>query len=205
MIVVPLHADETVYTCTAYLVMGAWKRLWDSNTLVDVGSNGGIVAQIEALATGVGKKRVEQVVLTHGHFDHRGGLAAVIDRWQPRVYAFAKGDGVSHLLADGDRIPAGSGYLDVIHAPGHSQDSLCFYCPECKALFSGDAPLHILTAGGSYGPEFMAVLERLTRLDIRVIYPGHGEPIVDNAAAVIRRTLALVSGDMAQLPAMEGS
>ena len=74
MKVISLKRHPKAYSCNAYLVLGSWNRLEDMNTLVDVGIDGFVIDEIERISTGCGKKPVEQVVLTHGHFDHAGGL-----------------------------------------------------------------------------------------------------------------------------------
>jgi methyl-accepting chemotaxis protein len=65
-----LDNSGQVYTSQVYLVLGDSSRLEDVNTLVDVGQDPAILASVERAPTGVGKWPVEQVVLTHGHYDH---------------------------------------------------------------------------------------------------------------------------------------
>ena len=55
--------------------------------------------------------------------------------------AFIDGPGVDELLPDGRFVKAGDDFLEVIHTPGHSSDSICLYAPAAKALFSGDTQL----------------------------------------------------------------
>ena len=90
MKIVNLGKSAKVYCANRYLVLGSWNQLDAVNTLVDVGTNGEVIDDIAVVSTGVGKRPVEQVVLTHGHFDHSGGLKEVIKRYNPRVYAFTK-------------------------------------------------------------------------------------------------------------------
>lgn len=79
-----------VYSSHAYLVRGEWNRLEDVNTLVDTGSSSSIVTMVEAMATGFGKHPLEQVILTHSHTDHVGGLMELVREHQPRVFAYAR-------------------------------------------------------------------------------------------------------------------
>jgi glyoxylase-like metal-dependent hydrolase (beta-lactamase superfamily II) len=176
----------------AYLVIGSWNRLEDVNTLVDVGIDGFIINEIEQISTGCGKKPVEQVVLTHSHFDHASGLAAIVNKYRPKVYAFTKIDGVDAVIGDGDMLKMGDRYFDVLHTPGHSNDSICFHCSQDGVLFSGDTPLKVLTPNGTFISEYVKALERIARLCVDTIYSGHDEPVARSAAQMIRNTLSNV-------------
>lgn len=192
MKVICLRGNSKIYCCNAYLVLGSWNRLEDVNTLVDVGTDGYVINEIETVSTGVGKKPVEQVILTHGHFDHAGGLAALIERYHPRVYAFTRIMGVNNLVADGQTLRLGDRDFEIIHTPGHSSDSICLYCAEERVLFSGDTPLKIKTPGGSYQSEFVSSLEKITYRKIDTIYFGHDNPVTEGAGEIIRNTLMIV-------------
>jgi glyoxylase-like metal-dependent hydrolase (beta-lactamase superfamily II) len=129
MKVIPLTNPRT-YSCYAYLVLGDWKRLEDINTLVDVGTDGFIIEEIERINTGVGKTAVEQVILTHNHFDHAGGLPAIRAKYNPRVFSFnnTNGNGDIERLQDGQILRLGDRQAEVIYIPMHSHDSICLYC-----------------------------------------------------------------------------
>jgi glyoxylase-like metal-dependent hydrolase (beta-lactamase superfamily II) len=192
MRVIPLKRNPNAYSCNAYLVLGSWNRLEDVNTLVDVGSDGFIIDEIEKLSTGCGKKPVEQVVLTHNHFDHMSGLSAIMEKYRPKVYSFTKMDGVDDLVKDGDMLKMGDLYFDVLHTPGHSNDSICLHCKQEGVLFSGDTPLRVLTPNGTFMPEYISVLQRMARLRVEIIYSGHDKPATTNAGWMIGNTLANV-------------
>jgi glyoxylase-like metal-dependent hydrolase (beta-lactamase superfamily II) len=180
--------DDRLYSSYAYLLLGNWNRLEDVNTLVDVGATGFVLESIAKINTGVGKIPVEQVILTHGHFDHAGGLPAVKARYNPRIFAYTQINGGSEKLKDGEALRAGDQELEVIHIPVHSQDSICLYGEREGVLFSGDTPLRIMTPGGTYPASFLTALERLVKLEINRIYAGH-DGLIENAAAVIKHTL----------------
>ncbi|MGV8121869.1 MAG: MBL fold metallo-hydrolase [Candidatus Xenobiia bacterium LiM19] len=189
MKIIALAMDHKIYSSNAYLVLGSWNRLDDINTLVDTGNNPGILEQISGINTGVGKRAVEQIVLTHSHFDHKGLLERLADIYNPSVCAFAPFEGVSRTLKNNHLLRMGDRSFEVIHTPGHSNDSLCFYCAEEGVLFSGDMPLHIMTTEGTYVPEYVEALARIASLKISIIYPGHGKPITENPLDILRETL----------------
>jgi len=172
-----LTTDSDIYTSNAYFVLGSWKAIEDVNALIDVGRDPSVLEKINHLDTGVGKKKLEKVVLTHGHFDHVGLLPVLRDRFDPDVYAFHSFDGVNHVLKDGQTLKLGDRRFEVIHTPGHTSDSICLYCEEDGALFSGDSPLIITSQNSTYQDDFIDALKRIAKKDIKVIYPGHGEPI----------------------------
>jgi len=193
MKVINLTEGSTVYTSNVYLILGSHNALEDVNTLVDVGRDPVVMEKIERAATGVGKHRVEQVVLTHGHFDHAELLTPIRERFQPRVYAFSRSvKGVDHLLRDGDSVQMGDCSFEVIHAPCHSNDSLCLYCEQESVLFAGDTPLSIRSADGSYDASLEQLLATLCQRDIHTIYPGHGQPINDRVSDLLRISLSNV-------------
>ena len=192
MRVICLRSSEAVYSCNAYLVLGTWNALQDVNTLVDVGTDGGILDELASLSTGVGKKPVEQVILTHNHFDHMGGLDGIKHLYNPKVYAFSRSEGVDEVLRDGQTIRIGDRDFEVIHTPGHSCDSLCLFCESEGVLFSGDTPIRIMSVGGSYSMEFVKALEKLTSRNVKVVYPGHDNPVREQANYMMRTTLTNV-------------
>ncbi len=189
MKVILLNKEDKIYSSNAYLVLGTWNRLEDVNTLVDVGTDESILEEIESAHTGVGKKRVDQILLTHNHFDHTGNLAVLKKKYNARVLAFNEGVHVDQVLRDGDMIRMGDREFQVIHAPMHSSDSVCFYCREEGVLFSGDTPLRIMTIGGTYPKEFIQILEGLEKLSIRVIYSGHDNPTKKGVKEMLTMTL----------------
>jgi len=140
------------------------------------------------------------ILLTHGHWDHFGASAALRDEFGVKIYVheldrpyvndpyectfkdfpFLKDYGtyVDELLTEGSMTIEEFSF-EVIHTPGHSRGSCCFYFPDKKILFSGDVLFR-----GSIGrvdlpcsePEKMQQsLKKLSSLpDDVVVYPGHG-------------------------------
>jgi glyoxylase-like metal-dependent hydrolase (beta-lactamase superfamily II) len=184
-----LHGNPQNYSCNAYLVRGDSNEREDVNTLVDVGIDGSICGEIENLCTGIGKKKVAQVVLTHDHYDHAAGLGVIVARYHPQVYALAPGKHVDVLLVDGQVLRLGDQEFEVMHTPGHSEDSICFYCARERTLFAGDTPFDVKTPGGSYPGELLASLERIASRDVATIYAGHASPVTSGVPELLRRTI----------------
>lgn len=180
--------NPTVYTCNSYLICGDSNTLSDVNTLIDPGTNHFIFDELQRISTGVGKRRVEQIILTHEHFDHSGGLQYFIDEYKPSVIAISKSLPTTYPISDGQIIKVGNREAQIIFTPGHSSDSLCVYVPDEKTLFSGDTPLFIKAAGGSYTRDYVEALKRLMKLYIRTIYSGHDYPIIGNAQDILKMT-----------------
>ncbi len=196
MRVVTLENSGRMYTSQVYLVLGDANRLEDVNTLVDVGQDAAILASLERVPTGVGKWPVEQVVLTHSHSDHCALLPQVRAAFRPRVLAFSPSlADVDGLLRDGDTLRMGDALFEVVHASGHSSDSICLYNESEGVLFAGDTPLPITSPGSSYEAGFRAALEKLCARDVSRIYFGHGPPLTERCNQRLRESQRLSSGE----------
>jgi len=179
MKIVNLTSDTNMYTSNVYFLLGDRKSIDDANTLIDVGRDPSIIEKIKQIDTGVGKKKVEKVALTHGHYDHTNMLPVIKDEFNPEAYAFHSFDGVNHVLRDGQTLKLADRWFEIIHTPGHTGDSICLYCEQEAVLFSGDTNLIITTMDGTYQKDYVSALEKIARRNITAIYPGHGEPITD--------------------------
>lgn len=189
MKIINLTRNSDIYTSNVYFLLGDWKAIDDVNALIDVGRDPSIINKINELDTGVGKKTVEKVVLTHGHYDHVSLLSAIKKKFKPGVYSFHSFNGVNHVLWDGQTMKLADRWFEVIHTPGHTNDSICLYCAEEGVLFSGDTSIIVTTTDGSYQEAFVSALARIARKNIKAIYPGHGVPIIDRAKQLIYMSL----------------
>lgn len=85
-------------------------------------------------------------------------------------------------VEDGQAIEAAEGWT-VIGAPGHTDDSTCYYHAGSRTLISGDA---VLSVGGRawFNPEYVdaelsgETEDRLRSLRVDVLLVGHGHPVV---------------------------
>lgn len=189
MKIIQIKTNPHAYSSNAYLVLGSWNRISDINTLVDTGIDGFILDDISRQSTGIGKRAVEQIVCTHNHFDHVGGIPAIKNHYHPKILAYQSNTTGDIPLKDGDLIKMGDADFRVIFVPEHSNDSICLYSTEDGVLFTGDTYLNIRTHEGTYGTQFLEFLQYINHLDIRMIYPGHGPAIHENIQNMIRQTL----------------
>ena len=131
------------------------------------------------------------VFLTHGHYDHVGGVAALQQAFPNiPVYLHAEDtNGTDRLMPtgalgpltlwrDGDVVPLGNLKVEVMHTPGHTRGSVCLRCRD--ALFTGDT----LFAGsmgrtdfpGGSEAQMAESLKRLGELEgVLRVFPGHNE------------------------------
>ncbi len=190
MKVIPLQKNPKQYTCNAYLVLGDWNKIDDVNTLIDIGMDDYILEEIRTINTGVGKKPIDQIILTHNHFDHSGGLKTLIQKYNPKIYSYdVFQDGVMKLK-HGDVIRAGDRYLDVFHTDQHSSDSVCLICKHEGIVFTGDTPVQVNSTQGNYSRSFGDLIKVMLHMHINTIYPGHGPPIEGDIRTLLHQTLS---------------
>ncbi|MFT2815570.1 MBL fold metallo-hydrolase [Leifsonia sp. A12D58] len=84
-------------------------------------------------------------------------------------------------LADGQRIAVAGIELEVLHTPGHSPGSVCFYAPDLGTVFSGDTLFHGGPgATGRSFSDFPTIIESITNKLLTlpadtVVRTGHGQ------------------------------
>lgn len=123
------------------------------------------------------------ILMTHNHMDHTGALLELKSALKIPVAAHEADAGklpasADVLLKEGDIVSFGEIQLRVLHTPGHTPGSLCFFTDGY--LISGDT---IFPGGpGKTGSpvDFEKIIESITRKifnlpDSTHIYPGHGQ------------------------------
>ena len=139
------------------------------------------------------------VILTHGHFDHIGGVDIICEKTGAKLYINAEDEemltdtkkNASHLLPNynvvcnttpllfegGAVLCFGDIIIKTLHTPGHTKGSTCFICEDI--MISGDTLFkNGMGRTDLYGgniSELFSSLRKLFALDINYnVYPGHG-------------------------------
>ncbi len=153
---------------------------------------------------------IDVVVLSHEHVDHAGGaplfashslIAAhpqaanklrLADEFSLMTRAFSENATVQFevdlLLEEGSAIDLGDLRLEVLHTPGHCSGSICLYEPDRRMLFSADTIMARGVIGGVLNSgntcDYITSLERLKRLRVDLLLPGHGNSSTDVEADI---------------------
>ena len=96
-----------------------------------------------------------------------------------KSWGFPENPVADKVFEEEDIIEFGKEYLKVIHTPGHSPGSSCFYNEKHKVLFTGDtlfveAVGRADLPGGNYFQMMESIKSKLLILpDETIIYPGH--------------------------------
>ena len=94
-----LTENHSMYTSNVYFVGSNLNIIEDRNTLIDVDRDTTIIERIDAVSSGVGKNKIDQVILTHSHYDHASFLPLIRKLYNPVVYAFSPYiEGVDRIL-----------------------------------------------------------------------------------------------------------
>ncbi len=140
---------------------------------------------------------------THGHFDHTMGNDFLSEIYGIKSYIHAGDEKLlaetapiaanfgytvaappvpAGFLEDGQIIRFGQSELRVIHTPGHSKGSVCFYAPADHFILTGDLLFQGCIGrtdlpGGDYDEIMDSLFKKILPLpDDTTVYSGHGNP-----------------------------
>lgn len=171
--------------------------------LIDDGEGGPLLVvdpadEPQVILESIGNEPVAGVVLTHGHFDHLGGVTDVVRTTGAPLYVheadaaditsaerhlgamfglYQVAPAAECLMREGDSIVAGGVVLSVMHTPGHTPGSVCLH--SSGHLLTGDT-LFASSVGRTdfRGGDMQAMRRSIVRLselpDETRVYPGHG-------------------------------
>lgn len=145
----------------------------------------------------IGDADLEYILLTHGHFDHIGGVKGVKASTDAKViiaaedeamlssgkYSLAAFCGAEQndtsadiIVDDGDEFLLGESKIRVMKTQGHTDGGVCYICDD--KIFSGDT-LFFCSCGRTDFPtgsseKMLKSLKRLAALEgDYIVYPGH--------------------------------
>lgn len=184
------------YAANSYLL---FRPSRDDALLIDAGDDfQALMAKIES-----SDKRLTDILLTHGHFDHIMAAKALRDATGARIHIhpldkpYLRNPALNMLgmvestrtpfvpfdadveLAEGPTLLAGLS-IQVIACPGHSPGGVAFYLPEQRALYTGDTLFQVGFGrydlpGGNVRSLYSSIQRLITLPGITLILPGHGE------------------------------
>ena len=160
--------------------------------IIDPGSSPEIIQQ----AIKDSKVKPEGILLTHAHVDHISAVPEIAKAYSIPVWLhkddhslyFSRENAlqpwmqaVPNLPQPVEECPTAGLFFRILHTPGHSKGSCCFYFPYEKFILTGDT-LFCGTygrtdfPGGSYTEIMDSIRNKLLKLpeDV-VVYPGHDE------------------------------
>lgn len=161
----------------------------------------GIWADVEPILQKDGCK-LNELWLTHGHWDHMQGAAEIVRVTGAKVSAHRDDQPlietpeimerfmrermnleavrVDRWVAQADRLAALGQEIEVRHVPGHCPGNVLFYFPAMGAAFVGDALFNGSIGrtdlpGGSFEQLEQSIRRQIYTLpDTTAVYPGHG-------------------------------
>jgi hydroxyacylglutathione hydrolase len=136
-------------------------------------------APVEAALAATGW-RLTDILVTHHHHDHTGGIEELKQRHRCRVVApDAEADGIPEVdetVREGDEVRVGALAARVIETPGHTAGHISYVLPADKLAFVGDTLFSIGCGRVIEGtPEMMwqSLLKLRALPDDTQIYCGH--------------------------------
>ncbi|MGN0144331.1 MAG: MBL fold metallo-hydrolase [Clostridium sp.] len=174
-----------IYSANCYILV-------DEDTkecaIIDAGGDAEIIESVISKMNG----KPKYVLLTHGHFDHVGGVEEICEKYKIPFYIsrtdeeyMEKDDSVfgtlpkaSAYLKEGDIIKLGNYDIKVIETPGHTKGGLCFFVDG--KVFTGDTLFQGSVGrtdfiGGDMSEIISSIKNKLLPLGDDVeVYPGHG-------------------------------
>jgi len=186
------YPEKGMLDCNTYVIKGT------PTIIIDPGSTQFLTTLIQALhQDGIDAKDIDIITNTHLHCDHCSANEALKQLSGARILSHplqnkfynvtvietAKFFGLPPMefaadsYIDNNKLDTMDVEFELIPSPGHSPDSICFYCQKDRLLICGD----VIFAGntgrvdlpGGNADQLRQSIEALSRLEIEYLLPGH--------------------------------
>ena len=183
----PLQTTCYILACEETLQAAVIDPSWDGRLIADTAIEKGW--------------QITQILLTHAHFDHVGGLKEIKDVAKAPIYIHPEAIPMleqanvsasffqltvptppppDKMLAAGDVLKVGQLKVNVLFTPGHAPGHVSFYLPDHRIIFDGDVLFqHSIgrtdLPGGDHQLLMKTIREKLMILpDDTHVLSGHG-------------------------------
>ena len=186
------YPEKGMLDCNTYVLVG------DVSVIIDPGSEQFVNELAQDLhEDGIEPGDIKIITNTHLHIDHYwaneafkeiSGARILSHPLQKKFYDITVvetsrffGLQPVEMAEDGclddNELSTGDMEIELIPSAGHSPDSICFYCREAGFLVCGDVIFKRNTGRvdlpGGNGDELKQSIEKLSRLEIEYLLPGH--------------------------------
>lgn len=108
-----------------------------------------------------------QILITHHHGDHVGGVRKLVERFGAKLVGAKKDEGrlppLDAALNEGDRWKLGESESEVIDVSGHTVNHIAYYFAEAGAVFTGDC-LFAIGCGKVFEGTHLMMWQSLSKL-----------------------------------------
>jgi hydroxyacylglutathione hydrolase len=128
--------------------------------VVDPGDPAPVLTALEDQALSL-----DTIIITHHHFDHTGGVAALKSATGCRVIGpdNPKIGDIDYTMVEGAQVTVLGHGFEVMEVPGHTLDHIAYYSAENRTLFCGDT-LFVGGCGRVFEGTFPMMQQSLAKL-----------------------------------------
>jgi len=207
------YPEKGMLDSNTYVIKG------DPSIIIDPGSRLFLPALLQGLKEdGIWPEDIDIIANTHLHGDHcwaneafkeASGAKILCHPEQKRFWnmtvietanflGFAPAEFTEDGYLDDSELDAGDIRFELIQAPGHSPDSICFFSREEGILICGDIifnrSIGRVDLPGGDAHQLKESIEKLSQLPVEYLLPGHMDVLI--GAEEVRRNFEFVKGYM---------